>query len=233
MALSLGTALGRAYGTGAQTLSITPSNIGDCVVFVTTINSITITSTALSSTNVTWNSSASIIDTSDSVNTLQLWIGKATAASAATVTPTWSGTITSAYIEVVSMGVHSSVACNWQIVPGQSGGTFGTTTTNPQTISLATLTSSTGDLGEFYFGYMTSGNTAAIGSTAGFTYSADANGNLQLYNLALAASTGYTPNAVNTFAATYDTVAYIVQAVNLPIGKERIVSQAVQRASFR
>src|ERR1039458_7493195 len=125
MALSVGFAPVAAYGTGTSTLSITPTHVGDVVLLVTIVNSLSISCTNLSSSNVTWDSSSSSTVTSDGVHTLQLWKGVATAASAATVTASWSGSITTLYTELCAFSIHSSTACSWSWVSGGGGTVLG------------------------------------------------------------------------------------------------------------
>src|ERR1035441_6860072 len=100
MALSVGFAPVTAYGLGTSTLSITPANVGDVVLFVTSVNSLSITCTGLSSSNATWDSGSVVSSTSDGGHPLQLWKGVATAASAATVTASWSGSVTTLDVEL-------------------------------------------------------------------------------------------------------------------------------------
>src|ERR1039458_9859894 len=114
MALSVGFAPVTAYGLGTSTLSITPANVGDLVLFVTSVNSLSITCTGLSSSNVTWDSSSAMTVNNDGVHTLQLWKGVATSASAATVTATWSGSVSTLDTELCAFSIHSSTACTWQ-----------------------------------------------------------------------------------------------------------------------
>jgi uncharacterized repeat protein (TIGR02543 family) len=210
--LSLGSAPSIQPGIGPQTLTVTPAHVGDCVIFVTqTSSSPTISSTALSSTNVTWDSAPMFSYVSGYLN-IQIWKGVATSTSSAVVTPTWSASVTGVHIELMSMGVHSSVACDWKLLPGASGGTSGTTASSAL-VSAASLTSGSGDLGEFYFGYMYSSPGAAAGTTPGFTYYIDAYGNGEFYDLVLAPSTAYTPNITNSGSGAWDIASVIVQAV--------------------
>jgi hypothetical protein len=131
------------------------------------------------------------------------------------------------------MGIHSSVACNWQTLLGQAGGTNGSAVGTPSSYNFATLTSSAGDLGEFYWGYVTTASgLSEAGTTSGFTYSVDGNGDMEMYNLSLAGSTGYTPNGRDTVASLYDTVAFIVQAIAKPLPTPVFARQSVKRASF-
>ena len=207
MALSVGFAPVTAYGVGISTLSITPANVGDVVLLVTSVNSLSITCTGLSSSNATWTASSTV--NNDGVHTLQMWKGVVTAASTATVTATWSGSVAALDIELCAFSIHSSTACSWSWGSG-GGGTGGTGTT----FNFSSITSGSGDLGEAYFGYASVAGTASAGSTSGFTYNVDGNGNLQTYDLALAASTLYTPNGAQSPSGTYGTVAGIIQAVS-------------------
>jgi hypothetical protein len=55
---------------------------------------------------------------------------------------------------------------------------------------------------------------------------------MEMYNLALAASTLYTPNGKDTVATLYTTVSCIIRAVGVNLPAPLFVGQAVKRASF-
>lgn len=232
MALSLGFAPVKAFGAGTSALSITTTAIGDAVVMFTSVSSTAIAARSITSNNIAWDSNAFFTSTADGVHTLQLWKGVTTSIGAASATVGWSTAISSTGSELSAMGVHCDALSNW--VWATAAITKATAVTS---YSWPALTALKSDAGEAYLGYVADSTTAVAGSTSGFTYSTDSNGNMNIYNLALAAGSTYTPagsasSSGNTFA-----IGGILRAVYFNPGLQPQTTRwqmtnAVNRASF-
>jgi hypothetical protein len=66
---------------------------------------------------------------------------------------------------------------------------------------------------QLYWGYVESTQTALAGSTAGFTYSPTAEGNLVTSDVALSPNTKYAPTASETPVSNYTAIGAIFTAV--------------------
>jgi hypothetical protein len=156
------------------TFPLTPSAVhdsgGDHFVVVEVISTTAADyATALSSSNVTWDTSPLVAHTSLSANSVvsTVFKGKVTTAGTATVTVTTntgSPSLRAAAVEGSSTAGYSSVTLD-------VSGTVNTTTTLSPS-----LTPGHG-AGEFYFYFGFNAASATSGSTSGYTYGQDANGN--------------------------------------------------------
>lgn len=151
------------FSAGPSSFSLTPHAIGDLIlVEVINTNSTSVSATALSSTNVTWQKfGTTLTGVTNSGETAAFFAGRATAASAATVTVTWSGTAPLVGV-LIGGKEYSSTLGSWVLdVQGNldAGGTSFWPSLTPKVA------------GELYFGLaFDSLSNATAGSTSGFTY---------------------------------------------------------------
>ena len=177
-------AVGSSFGgnPAATTFSLTPNTAGDLIlVEIIDPSGSTVVPTSLSSSNVTWLPLGTPFTGSTNVRSAQVFIGTVTSTGTATVTTGWSGTPPSsihyAGQEFSSTAGASSVTLNVQ-------GNLDSTGTS----TWASLTPAAA--GELYFGFALDSGSAVAGSTPGYTYNAnvDGNGNGLAYNPACTSS---------------------------------------------
>jgi hypothetical protein len=177
-------AVGSPFLTDGDTWTLTPSAVGDLLCVPILTDSATNYATALSSSNVSggWTQVGYHLDTTNT-RSVALFIGKVTAASAATVTVTWSGT-SDGYVRGTGQEFSSS-AGSWTADTWTYLASAGTS----QWPSLTAAGS-----GELYFGWALNGGTATGTSGSGWVLSVDTHGNGQEYNVSTGPST-VTPKA--------------------------------------
>ena len=175
-------AVGSSFGgnPGATTFSLTPNTIGDLIlVEVASPGGTTVIPTSLSSSNVTWTTFGTSFSGTTNIRTAQVFAGKVTSTSTATVTVTWSGT---APASILYAGQEfSSTAGAWALDVQGHIDSSGTNTWASLTPAAA---------GELYFGYARNAVNAIAGSTSGYTYiiNADTQDNGMAYNPACTSS---------------------------------------------
>lgn len=161
----------------ASSFTLTPAGAGNLIVLVI-INrdNSSVTVTGVSSSNVTWVQAGTSFAGSTNAMTASTWLGTVTAASAATVTISWSGTTPTAR---VAGREFSSTAGSWAL-DAQSGLDSGGTNAWPS------LPPSAG-AGDLYLGFAIDSGSASAGSTTGYTYQSTPQGNGVAYNPACGA----------------------------------------------
>jgi hypothetical protein len=142
----------------------------------------------------------------------QWWIGKVTATGAATATVTYSGTVTTLYIELNAQEFTAGAGAVWA---ADGTGAGYNSATSSATIPYPTLVPA--GTGELYVGYAyinsASGNG---GSTTGYTYQTlGTSGDQFIYNTSIGASTSPTGAAT---ATTYVNSHAILVTASLPGG---------------
>jgi len=164
--------VGSAFASTAASFSLTPGAVGDLIVVFAITESTADYASSLSSSNVTWSVLLAHQVIGSTCQTV--FLGKVTAASAATVTVTYNaGTPTLRLV-----GKEFSTTAGFGAVTLDTSGTVNATTT-----LFPSLSPSRG-AGELYAGYAFNAATASAGSTSGYTYYVDANGNGLAYNAA-------------------------------------------------
>ena len=173
-------ASGTIIQSQATTFSLTPHAVGNIILFSVTGNSTSSVPSSMSSSNVTWAKlgTAGTTDSGSPFNpsTAQVFIGTVTATSAATVTIAWTGT-TPATIQCAGQEFSSTVGASSVTLDVQA-----TLNADTGTNAWPSLTPGHG-AGELYFGYALDNGTALAGSTTGYTYQTEANGNGMAYNV--------------------------------------------------
>jgi hypothetical protein len=167
-------AVGSAITATATTFSLTPAAVGDFILVEVVSETEADYATALSSSNVTW--SVLVAHTVLSANAVvaTVFLGHVTSASAATVTVTVAAGSPALRIS----GQEFSTTAGFAAVTLDTSGTV-----NAATTLSPSLTPSHGS-GELYFYYGFNATTATAGSTSGYTYDIDANGNGMCFDAA-------------------------------------------------
>ena len=157
------------HGTHNGNLSVTNVATGNLVI-VEVINSTnsTVWATALSGGGATWTQAGVKFSGTANARSAAIFLGTVTATGSGTVTPTWSGTAPGSYA-IASAEFHSS-AGSWAF---DIQGNLDTTASNQ---NFPSLTPGVG-AGELYFGFCTDGGSAVAGSTSGYVYNANVDGN--------------------------------------------------------
>jgi hypothetical protein len=154
----------------SSTFTLVASGVGNLIVAeVINMSNSTVFPTALSSSNVTWATAGTSLAGVTNPMTAQVFFGKVTSASSATVTISWSGTAPASLGTVAQE--FSSTLGSWTL-DGQGHIDIANTST------WASLTPTAG-AGELYFGFAENSANANPGTTSGYTYvvtTAGANG---------------------------------------------------------
>jgi RHS repeat-associated protein len=157
----------------SSTLSVSPVNTGDIEVLAVQAQPETSAAVAsLSGGGVTTWSKSIAYPGSATGSDIEIWWGKVTATGSSTITVTWSGS-TPTYRELDAQEFSGSGA-TWSV--DKTGQASSSTATSYNMASL----SPTGT-GELYFALAVVGGEAVAGSTSGFSYDVDDNGNLVAY----------------------------------------------------
>ena len=198
-------------GTGITTLSVTPVTVGDVMVMITRISSTTITVNTVSGGGVSsWQRAGTTFVDSTNTYSYEIWWGVVGTTGASTITLTWSSGNTLAG-DMIAIELNSGLAyTQWAIT-----GTGTANNASSLVVTFPAITSNALAL-QAYFGYMVSLNTAVAGSTPGFSWSINSNGNPLTWNPALSPSTGYTPSTTQSPAGTSSGIAVIVSGVAPP-----------------
>ena len=177
-------AIGTIFTLTASGQSLTPHTAGDFILAeVYNFSNTTSTCTGLSSTNATWVPLTASQAGTNNAQCSRVFIGTVTAASAAAVTVSWSGTAPSFLVsgqEFSSTNGAAAVTLDKQGLLDSGAGTATWPSLTPANPS------------ELYFGYCGAFNDTA-GSTSGYVYQDDGNGNGLAYNLSCAAGTPTAP----------------------------------------
>lgn len=197
----------RSVTTGQGSWTINAGTTGDLRVIGTVVHSATINVSTVSGGGVTTWTRAGSVFTASSNRRLEIWYGTITG-SGTSVTFTYSSAIGSTTVRNnVQDFRDTNGSTMFQVQDdGSQNNASGTTYTMPQLTSI--------NAGELYFGHGHVGNTATAGSTTGFTYTIDANGNPRCYHPNLAAATNYQPTGPHSAASTSHFIAAIFAAVN-------------------
>jgi hypothetical protein len=191
-----------ASGTGLATVTITPRSAGDLIVlFVELYSGSRPTVRGVSSSNATWNATPAALN-DDSLVPLhvELWYGTATSTASASATISYSGSVSSDAIEIISDEFHANTTGTWAVAQG------GSADGSSATVQFPSLTSSNGGL---YVGYSGVGSSSLACTTVGFTCWDTPTANVELRETNLAASTAYSPSATQSANSEYTSTAGI------------------------
>lgn len=211
--------------SGQASWTINAGTVGDLRIIGTVTHSTTVNVSAISGGGVTTWTRAGSVFTSGSGRRLEIWYGRITGTGTA-VTFTFSGTIGSTQFRSNVQDFRPS---------GGSGVTFAVQATNTatnassSTYTFPSLTSV--NAGELYFAHGHVGDSASAGSTPGFTYVIDANGNPRCYNGNLAAATNYAPTGPHVASASYFIGAIFAEVnPNTNVSAQEVTSAATVNA---
>ena len=162
-------AVGQAFSATSTAFSVTPAAVGDFILCEVISETAADYATALSSSNVTW--SVLVAHTTLGSFASTVFIGQVTSTSTATVTVTLSGGTPTLRIT----GQEFSASGGYSAVQLDKSGTVSAGTAFPS------LTPAHG-AGELYWGFLTATSPASAGTTSGYTYALDGNGDPMTYN---------------------------------------------------
>ncbi len=173
-------------GTALASLAVTPQTVGDVLVVFAEVETTGPTVSSVTGGGVaTWTKGGQFAG-SDGVDS-EIWFGKITTTGSATVSFTWSSSISGHAAEYGAQEFSAGLGANTVWALDKTAGTNGASST---TVPFPSLTPS--GSGELYFGYAQVANSAAKGATTGFTYAVTTNGNAVTYD----------PNVSGTVAPT-------------------------------
>ncbi len=214
------TALWKATGAALKTLSVSPVNVGDLMVFATTYSNSTATVPSLtaisgggcnasgSGLDGAWQRIAGPLQNQAATATLMdIWMGKVITAGASTITIT-STAVSTIRLNCKEFGSGGGIGTVW----AQDGAGGTQINTSSTTVTFPTLTPT--GIDRLYVGFGTNGTGLTTGSTpTGTTVELDPGSNPYLYNPSVANST-QTPTSQQSGAAVSYTVGALITASN-------------------
>ncbi len=193
-------------GSGLTTLAVSPKTAGDVLVVFAQAGTATVGK--LSSVSgggvTTWTKGAQFAGSIGGDE--EIWYGKVTTTGSSTVTFTWSGTTTGHVLEYGAEEFSAGLGTSTVWATDKTGTLNNASATS---VPLPSLTPSTS--GELYFGYALVTNTAAAGSTSGFTYAVTAESNVVAYDTGV--SGAVSPAATQSPAGTSSSVGVLLERV--------------------
>ena len=193
---------------GGATLTVNPKKAGDIVIFQSQIHSHSITLTGVSCPETgAWHLAERYVDTVNGVIAEEIWWAVSTSTGSTKITATYSSSIAAISPELIGDSFTTSSSSVWSLVSGNGAAAASTTA-----IVFPSVTSGS-NTNQLYWGYVESTQTALAGSTAGFTYSPTAEGNLVTSDVALSPNTKYAPTASETPVSNYTAIGAIFTAV--------------------
>jgi hypothetical protein len=193
---------------GGATLTVNPKKAGDIVIFQSQIHSHSITLTGVSCPETgAWHLAERYVDTVNGVIAEEIWWAVSTSTGSTKITATYSSSIAAISPELIGDSFTTSSSSVWSLVSGNGAAAASTTA-----ITFPSVTSGS-NTNQLYWGYVESTQTALAGSTAGFTYSPTAEGNLVTSDVALSPNTKYAPTASETPVSNYTAIGAIFTAV--------------------
>ena len=209
-----------------NTLTISPSAVGDEIVLTTQIPTSGVTVTGISGGGVSVWSKAVVNNGDGTVNRVEMWYGTVTATGSSTITVTYSAAPGSEEVtatEFTAAGVNASTT--WGL--DSTGAQINASST---TVTFPSLSSVGSD--ELYIGYSQVQNPpAAAGTTTGFNYIVTSTQhNIITYNSSTNANTAYQPTATQASAGESNALAAILTAFVTSTAINNTTS--VQQANF-
>lgn len=192
-----------------NTISISPSTVGNEIVLTTQIPTGGVTVTGISGGGVSSWTKATANNGNGTVNRVEMWIGTVSSTGSSTITVTYSsapGANEITATEFTAAGVNASTS--WGVVNAGSQ----LNTSSSSTVTFPNLLAVNGF--ELYVGYGQAQNPpATAGSTTGFNYiQTSTQHNILTYNTSTTANTSYQPTANQNSAGQSNTVGAILTA---------------------
>ena len=215
------TAAGSFLFVDTASLSMNNQNIGDLVLLeILQYSNRTTTVTGITGGGCTWTEIATYVGVNFTYF-VSVWAGKVTATGTQTATPTWSSTLPG--FEVNGHEFISSVG-SWAV------DVVGEIDTSSGTANMASLTPATN--GELYFGFSGNSATATAGSTPGYVYNTNGEGDATCYNLSCPAGVATFPVWGNA-GQEIGIMLLMAETGGAPaVGHSLVRSQAVKRSYF-
>ncbi len=209
-------------GSDVTTLSISPVNVGDLLIFYShATNNVNVSAVSGGGVN-TWTKVTSGANGSNG-GTVEMWRGVATATGVSTVTVTYSSNPGTNELTVEEFTMHSANS-TWAI--DNSGVNYNTTTST--TVNYPNLTPTNSS--ELYTGYAWAQYTMSAGTTTGYTYVSTTAGHMLAYDTSVTGGTPTFPVASQSTAGYYNTIAADIAGYT---GTSVIVnSTSTQEANF-
>ena len=196
-----------AQSLGLSTLTVNLQKVGDLVIFQSHFHTQSIRVTGVTSPKTgAWQLAQRYVDTKNGVITEEIWWAVATATGSTTITATYSASVAALSPELTADSFTSSVPSTWSFVSGSGAAASSTTA-----IAFPSVTSGAAT-NQVYWGFAQSTQTAARGSTSGFTYTPTPSGNLITFNDALSPNTAYAPTASEPPSSNTTSIAAIFAA---------------------
>jgi hypothetical protein len=192
-----------------NSLTISPSTVGDEVVLTTQIPTSGVTVTGITGGGVTsWNKAA-VSAGNGTVNRVEMWVGTVAGTGSSAITVNYSSSPGAEEItasEFTASGVNASTS--WGIET--AGSQLNTTSSTNVTFPSATAVNGS----ELYVGYAQVQNPpASAGASTGFNYvTTSTQHNVITYNTALSANTAYQPTAIQNTAGQSNAVSVVLTA---------------------
>jgi RHS repeat-associated protein len=195
------------WGTGIDTLSVSPSHVGDEMLLIAAGGSTTLSVVSVSGGKTSWSSSKVAGGAADGV---ELWTGTVTSTGSSTITVTWSGSVAGNWTEIDAQEFSPGTGYTWAVDGSQSGFTTGTSTT----VDFPSLTAASSN--ELYYGYAIAGDDISSGSSSGFTYATNGDGSVEAYDTT--ASGTLAPTAPNPGDQGWEALAvmFVVTSTSPP-----------------
>jgi large repetitive protein len=199
-------ALANNAGTGLTTLAVSPQGIGDLLVLAVKADSTSVSASSISGGGVgTWTRAEGPY-TGYAGHEFEIWEGAVTAIGSSTITVTFSASVTSISTEFAAQefsGSGSGTVFSVDNGAGISNASSTTVTFPPRTPT---------GTGELYFSFASIPNTAAAGTTPGFTYVTTTDGDMAIYDTNV--SSAVSPTASQSPAAVSGGAAVLIAASN-------------------
>lgn len=197
-----------AHGTDITTLSISPSSVGDLLLFYADENGGTSGYiTGISGGGVgKWSKITSYTAGGPKGATVEMWRGVVVTSGASTVTVTYNATPNANELAVMEYTIGSSTG-TWDV------DTSGTLTGSGTTVDYPSLTPANSS--ELYSGYAVGAGTMTAGTTTGYTYVATGLGYYLAYNPSVNGGVATQPTATQTGSnSAYYSISAVIAAYN-------------------
>ena len=210
-AISAVGSLADSTGTGHTTMSVSPVTLGDALVLSVEVASASISVSSVAGGGVgSWSKLEAYNGYSG--HDLELWMGTVTATGSATVTVTFSGSVSSITTELTSQELHRRRWDRPRRGP-RTAPRASPTTSRPPSPSRASPRPGSREL---YAGFASAATTAGAGTTSGYTYDVTSGANLFLYNPSVSAVTA--PTGVASPSGTSGAVGALITAAPGSVG---------------
>ncbi len=199
--------LASVEGSGTSTLAVSPKTAGDVLVVFAQTSAAGFTVSSVSGGGVaTWTKALSFAGSVGADE--EIWYGKVTTTGSATVSFSWSSSITGHVAEYGVEEFSAGLGASTMWATDKTG-----TLNNASSTTVAMPSLTPAGTGELYFGYSAVAGTAAAGTTSGVTYAVTAEANVAVYDPGV--SGALSPAATQSPAGTSSSVGVLLERVEL------------------